>query len=84
MKKKLIALKLDGKAIARKGYAIAFNNTKISTIASGSWSPTLNQGIALAYLPIELIKPGTKVSVLIREKWHNATVTKKPFYRRVS
>ncbi len=84
IQKKLVALKLDKKAIPRKGYPIIFNNKSIGEITSGTWSPTLNQGIALAYLPVEITKPGTKISVKIRDKLHSATVTKKPFYRRVS
>ncbi|KGG19924.1 Aminomethyltransferase (glycine cleavage system T protein) [Prochlorococcus marinus str. SS2] len=82
--KKLVALKIEGRAIARKGYQIMFKNKFVGEITSGSWSPTLNEGIALAYLPIDLTKIGTAVSVQIRDKLHTAIVAKKPFYRRVS
>ena len=81
---KLVAIKLDEKAIPRKGYPIMLNDKLLGQITSGSWSPTLNQGIALAYLPVEAGKEGTKVLVKIRDKLHPATVIKKPFYRRVS
>ena len=81
---KLVAIKLDEKAIPRKGYPIMLHDEFISQITSGSWSPTLNEGIALAYLPVEASKVGTKIWVKIREKLHPATVVKKPFYRRVS
>ncbi len=84
IQKKLVAIKLDEKAIPRKGYQIIKNDKPIGEITSGSWSPTLNQGIALAYLPVETGKVGTKVWVQIREKMHPATIIKKPFYRRVS
>ena len=81
---KLVAIKLDEKAIPRKGYPIILHDEFISQITSGSWSPTLNKGIALAYLPVEAAKEGTKICVKIRDKLHPATVVKKPFYRRVS
>ncbi len=82
--KKLVGLELEGKAIARSKYPITYQDKIVGQITSGSWSPTLNKGIAMAYLPIELTKLGTIVSVIIRDKIHKATVVKKPFYRRVS
>jgi len=84
IKKKLVGLKLEGKAIARKGYKIIYDNKVTGEITSGTWSPTLNQGIALAYLPIELSNIGTEIHVEIRKKLHKASVVRKPFYRRVS
>ena len=84
IKRKLIALKVEGKAIARKGYPVIDKNQTIGEITSGSWSPTLNAGIALAYVPIEMAKVGTKLNIKIRNQLHSATVVKKPFYRRVS
>ncbi len=84
IKKKLVGLSLLGKAVARKGYELIANNKKIGEITSGGWSPTLNISIALAYVPIELAKPGTKLKIKIRDKLHEITVTKKPFYRRIS
>jgi len=82
--KRLVGLKLQGKAIARKGYKIFYQNKIIGNITSGSWSPSLQEAIALAYVPIELAKAGTELGVEIRDKIHPAIIVKKPFYRRVS
>ena len=82
--KKLIGLKIQGRGIARKGYPILENGKPIGELTSGSWSPTLNEGIALAYLPKEIATIGTQVSVKIRDKNQPATIVKRPFYRRVS
>ena len=49
-------------------------------ITSGSFSPTLQQGIALARLPIA-VASGDKVNVDIRGKLHPAKVVKPPFAR---
>jgi len=51
-------------------------------VSSGGWSPTLAKGIALAYVPAELAKPGTELAVEIRSKAEPAVVVKRPFYRR--
>ncbi len=49
-------------------------------ITSGSFSPTLNQSIALARLPAG-VKPGDEVQVAIREKLLKAKVVKPVFVR---
>jgi len=49
-------------------------------ITSGSFSPTLNQSIAFARLPLEVVV-GNVVQVEIRDKLLNAKVVKLPFAR---
>ena len=82
IKRKLVGLSIDGRAIARKGYPVNYENKNIGEITSGTWSPTLGKAIALAYLKSEYSKPGTQVSVSIRGKEQPATIVKRPFYRR--
>ena len=84
IKKRLIGLQVDGRAIARKGYKVTHENKIIGEITSGSWSPTLQKAIAMAYLPIDISKIGSKVNVRIRGQDHPATVIKRPFYKRKS
>ena len=79
---RLISLKLEGRAIARKGYQVFHQDIPIGQVTSGTWSPTLEQGIALAYVPSMHSKLGTQLSIEIRGKKHVAEVVKKPFYRR--
>tara|TARA_Y100001968_G_C19438382_1_gene761103 strand:+ start:565 stop:1686 length:1122 start_codon:yes stop_codon:yes gene_type:complete len=80
--KKLIGLKIHGKGIARQGYKIFDSKKEIGEITSGSWSPTLNEAIALGYIDKEFGKVGTKIKVDIRGKMHDATIVKRPFYKR--
>ena len=83
VKQRLVGLKLEGRAaIARKGYQVFHEDMPIGKITSGSWSPTLNEAIALAYVPIENSKIGSKLLVKIREKKYPAKVVKKTFYRK--
>jgi aminomethyltransferase len=53
----------------------------IGETTSGALSPSLGQGIAMAYLPPDLAKPGQTVQVDIRGRHFAAVVEKKPFYR---
>jgi aminomethyltransferase len=80
--RRLVGLELAGRAIPRHGYPVLHQGTAVGEVSSGSWSPTLAKGIALAYVPAELAKPGTELAVEIRGKAEPAVVVKRPFYRR--
>jgi aminomethyltransferase len=54
----------------------------VGEVTSGTWSPTLAEAIALAYVPAQLAKAGTELAVEIRGKAEPALVVKRPFYRR--
>ena len=78
--KKLVAITLTKRNIARHDYPIIDNDVVVGKITSGTWSPSLSIPIALAYVPIESSKIGSEVNVKIRGKLEIATVVKKPFY----
>tara|TARA_Y100001954_G_scaffold230737_1_gene278883 strand:- start:3082 stop:4149 length:1068 start_codon:yes stop_codon:yes gene_type:complete len=78
--KKLVAITLTKRNIARHDYPIIDNDVVVGKITSGTWSPSLSIPIALAYVPIESSKVGSEVNVKIRGKLEIATVVKKPFY----
>jgi aminomethyltransferase len=70
--KKLVGIKVQNKGIARKGYPVLYHNETIGIVTSGTWSPTLKEPIALAYVPIELAKINTQLEIEIRGKKHPA------------
>ncbi|MEB3200163.1 MAG: glycine cleavage system aminomethyltransferase GcvT [Synechococcaceae cyanobacterium] len=80
--RRLVGLKLQGRAIARHGYPVLHDGQTVGEVTSGTWSPTLGEAIALAYVPPALAKPGTELAVSIRGKAEPATVVRRPFYRR--
>ncbi len=80
--KRLVGLKLQGRAIARHGYGVIADGAVVGEVTSGTWSPTLGEAIALAYVPAALAKPGCAVAVRIRGRDEAAVVVKRPFYRR--
>jgi aminomethyltransferase len=51
-------------------------------VTSGTLSPTLNQGIALAYVAAEKTATGTALEVVIRDAAKSAEVVSRYFYRR--
>ncbi|WP_286957297.1 glycine cleavage system aminomethyltransferase GcvT [Brevibacterium sp. UBA7493] len=78
----LAGLTSQGRRAARQGATVLLDGEQIGEITSGQPSPTLGHPIALAYLDREHTEPGTAVSVDIRGKSYDFTVTELPFYRR--
>lgn len=58
------------------------DGNELGELTSGALSPTLGTGIAMAYLPASLAKPGTLVFIDVRGRQFPAKVVKKPFYNR--
>jgi aminomethyltransferase len=80
--RRLAGLALDAKRIPRPGYEVYHAGSKVGRVTSGTWSPTLEKAIAMAYLPRDLRKPGAEVEVDVRGRKEKATTVKLPFYRR--
>jgi len=80
---KLVGITMNTRAIPREHCTVlnAGADSEVGTVTSGTFSPTLQQGIAMARLSIENSTPGTEVVVDIRGRKLSATVVKLPFYR---
>jgi aminomethyltransferase len=80
IEKKRVGLRLKGKGIPRPNYEVWKNSQKIGHITSGTFSPVLQRGIAMAYVPTEHAAEASQVMVKIRDKHVKADVVKLPFY----
>jgi len=79
--RKIAGLVVDG-GVARHGHEVTQNGAVVGRVTSGTYGPTVEKNIALAYVPTPLSKVGTALGVRIRGKDVPATVVKTPFYRR--
>lgn len=80
---RLVGLKTSGKRAARKGHVIQnLEGAPIGEITSGVPSPTLGHAIAMGYVDVAYVEPGTELHVDVRGKPIPFEVTKPPFYRR--
>ncbi len=80
---RLVALAVEEKSPPiRPHYDVLVSGERVGETCSGALSPSLGYGIALAYLPPRLAKPGQEVEVVVRGKNYRATVRKKPLYVR--
>lgn len=75
----LAGLVMDRKGVPRHGYPVVYASEEVGMITSGTMSPILDKGIALAYLPRHLSAPGTELEVMIRDRPYPVTVTRLPF-----
>jgi aminomethyltransferase len=82
VKRRLVGLELQGRAIARHGYPVLHDGAVVGEVTSGSWAPSLGKAIALAIVPSHLAKLGSALAVEIRGRSEPATVVRRPFYRR--
>jgi aminomethyltransferase len=79
-----IGLELEGRRIAREGAVILRDGEPVGVVTSGTFSPTLERPIAMAYVDQAAAAMGPSLSVDIRGTAVPATVTALPFYRRAS
>ena len=78
-----VGLELQGKRIAREGAKILAKGKEIGSVSSGTFGPTVNKSIAMAYLEPAYKEPGTLVEIDIRGKMEPARIVPLPFYRRL-
>ena len=83
LKKKMICLKINDKAIARQGHKVfSKDGSEIGIVCSGSQGITVGFPIATAYVPPSYSEEGKELLINIRDKMISATVVKRPFYKR--
>jgi len=76
----LVPFVIDGPGIARQGNPVVGGGV----VTSGTFSPCLEKGIGMAYLPVGLSEPGTAFEIDVRGTVRRATVHAKPLYRKGS
>ena len=80
---RLTPLKLcEGGPPLRCHYPIYSGEQLLGETTSGAFSPSLGEGIAMAYLPIEFTTPETIVEIEVRGRRFRAAVTTLPFYKK--
>jgi aminomethyltransferase len=75
-------LVMTGRAVARQGYDVIHKGKVVGDVRSGSVGPSVGRNIATALLEPEVTKPGTRLSIRIRDAEHEAEVAELPFYKR--
>ena len=80
----LSCLKASERGVPRPGCPIFVRDSEQGRVTSGGFSPTLQTGIAMAYLQNHLADPGTRVQIDVRGRSLPAVVVERPFYSGTS
>lgn len=75
---KLVPFVITGPGIARQGNPVVGGGE----VTSGTLSPSLEQGIGMAYVPVEKSEPGTPIEIDVRGRTRAAEVRAKPLYSK--
>ena len=77
--RKLVGIEMEGRAVPRPGNLVRAPAAGDGRVTSGTFSPTLGRGIAIAYLPPEA-GVGETVQVWIHDNPRPGLVRKLPLY----
>ena len=80
-KLKSICIVMVEKAIPGSGYQVFFENIRIGYVTSGTMSPSLRKGIAIAMIDKNFTKIGNILTINIRGKQKKGKIVKSPFYK---
>ena len=75
-------LELDSKRVPRQGCPVLAAERPVGEITSGTYSPTLQKPIAMAFVPPQYAAVGTELTVDVRGRPEPARVVQLPFYQR--
>jgi len=76
----LAPFRIEGAGIPRQGNPVLAGGEPAGTVSSGSFSPSLEVGIGMAYVRAGLAEPGTEVEIDVRGKLRSARIASKPLY----
>jgi aminomethyltransferase len=81
---KLAPFTIEGAGIPRQGNDVLAGGERAGTVTSGTFSPSLEVGIGMAYVRADLAEPGTEVEIDVRGKHRPARIASKPLYESPS
>ncbi len=80
---KLVPFKIEGAGIPRQGNPVLAGDERIGVVTSGTFSPSLEVGIGMAYVRATLgAGPGTEIEIDVRGKRRPARIASRPLYRK--
>jgi aminomethyltransferase len=80
---RLVAFRMKSKGPPpRPHYSVWREGEKIGETTSGTLSPSLNEGIGMAYVAAAHAKAGTEIEIEIRDRKLPAVIEKKPLYKK--
>jgi aminomethyltransferase len=82
--RKLVGLELEGRRIARQGAEVKLNGNVIGEVTSGTFGPTVQKSIAMAFVDSQHAGEGMELVVDLKGAENKCRVVKMPFYKRTA
>jgi aminomethyltransferase len=82
VERRLVGFEIEGRGIAREGHTVVRGDEAVGHVTSGTWSPTFEKALGMAYVPVEMAEPGSGIEIEVRGRRLPAKVVALPFYRR--
>ncbi|MGH7324873.1 MAG: glycine cleavage system aminomethyltransferase GcvT [Candidatus Rokuibacteriota bacterium] len=79
-RRRLVGLEMVDRAIARHGYPVVAAGKAVGVVTSGSYGPSVDRSIAMAYADAGFAAVGTELGVEVRGQARPARVVKTPFH----
>lgn len=79
---KRIGIELEGKRVPREHFPVFLGERQVGEVTSGTFSPTFQRPIAMAYVHPDAAAEGTELHVDIRGSRERGRVVRLPFYTR--
>ena len=77
---KRVGVLVEGKQPVREGATVLdASGAEVGKVTSGGFAPSVGAPIAMAYVPLALAAPGTRITLAQRGKTHTGIVTAMPF-----
>ena len=83
IEQKVVCIEMRDKCIPRRGYRLISRGDDVGYISSGSFSPNLKKGIAMAFIDTDKIN-SNDIRVKVRDKLFSADIIKAPFLKETS
>ncbi|HET7461443.1 MAG TPA: glycine cleavage system aminomethyltransferase GcvT [Longimicrobium sp.] len=80
--RRLVGFRLKERGFPRPHYPVSVDGEVVGEVTSGTLSPTLGEGIGMAYVPTAAARPGTEIGIVIRDRAVPAEVVKPPFHTK--
>ncbi|GIW07578.1 MAG: aminomethyltransferase [Dehalococcoidia bacterium] len=78
----LVGFRVEDRGIARHGHPVLVDGQPAGVVTSGSYTPTVDAAIGMAYLPTPAAVVGAPIQIVVRDRPLAARIVPRPFYRR--
>ncbi len=82
LERRLVGFEVTGRGIARHDHEVVADGEAVGRVTSGTWSPTFEKALGMAYVPVALAATGTRLEIRWKQRSLEARVVDLPFYRK--